>query len=89
MSQNLFLRFPIEVTLAFLALVLILLAVARVLLALRRPVPVRMPGRYGNLPYKGDALYRGEAPYKLEAPSLLHAGRLDVVPQAGREPANR
>jgi hypothetical protein len=76
MSENLFLRFPIEVTLALLALVPILLAVARVLIALRRPVPVRMPGAFA------------EAPYKLEAPGSL-AGQLDVVPQAGREPANR
>ena len=77
MSENLFLRFPIEVTLALLALVLILLAVGRVLMALRKPVPVRMPGAYA------------EAPYKLEAPGLLLPGHLDVVPQAGREPANR
>jgi hypothetical protein len=77
MSQDLFLRFPIEVTLALAALVLILLGVARMLMALRKPAPVRMPGSHG------------EAPYKLEAPLLLHPGQLDVVPQAGREPANR
>ena len=71
-----FFRFPIEVTLALLALVAILLAVGRVLIALRKPVPVRMPGQHA------------EAPYKLEAPGLLHPGQLDVVPQAGREPAN-
>lgn len=48
MSQNLFLRFPIEVTAALAAIVLILLVVARVLIALRKPVPVRMPGRRGE-----------------------------------------
>jgi hypothetical protein len=52
--------------------------VARVLIALRTPVPVRMPGRYG-----------AEAPYKIEAQALLMPGQVDVVPQAGREPANR
>lgn len=77
MSQNLFLRFPIEVMAAMVATVLILLAVARVLIALRKPVPVRMPGR------------QGEAPYKLETAGLLHPARLDVVRQAGSEPAKR
>jgi hypothetical protein len=77
MSDDLFLRFPIEVTLALLTLLLILLAVACVLMALRKPAPVRMP----------DASC--EAPYKLEAQSLLLPGQVDVVPQAGREPANR
>lgn len=77
MGEHVFLRFPIEVTLALLALVLVLLAVARVLMALRKPAPVRMPGAYG------------EAPYKLEAPAMLLPGQLDVVPHAGREPANR
>jgi hypothetical protein len=77
MSHELFLRFPIEVTLALLALVLILTAVARVLLALRKPVPVRIPGCCG------------EAPYKLEPPELPRHGQLDAVAQAGREPANR
>jgi hypothetical protein len=78
MSQDLFLQFPVEVILALLAMSLILLAVARVLIALRTPVPVRMPGRYG-----------AEAPYKIEAQALLMPGQVDVVPQAGREPANR
>ena len=77
MDPDPFFRFPIEVTLALLALVTILLAVGRVLIALRKPAPVRMPGPHG------------ETPYKLETPDPLHPGRLDVVPQAGREPANR
>ena len=77
MSQNLFLRFPIEVTLALFAVVLILTAVARVLLALRKPVPVRMPGRHFD------------APYKLEPPELSRHAQLDAVAQAGREAANR
>ena len=77
MSHNLFLRFPIEVTLALLALVMILTAVARVLLALRKPVPVRMHG------------CSGEAPYKLEPPESTRHRRLGAVAQAGREPANR
>lgn len=49
---------------------------ALVLLALRRPAAVRIAGR------------RFEAPYKIETPPP-HGGRLDVVPQAGRDPANR
>lgn len=77
MDPDPFFHFPIEVTLALLALVTILLAVGRVLIALRKPVRVREP-----VPH-------GEAPYKPETPGLLHPGQLDVVPQAGPEPANR
>jgi hypothetical protein len=78
MSQNLILGLPTPVALALLALALILLAVASVLVTLRKPAPVRMPGQYG------------EAPYKIETPERsLHVGRIDVVPQAGRAPANR
>ena len=43
MSQDLVFGFPIPVVLAFGALVLVLLAVARVLVAMGRPVPVRDP----------------------------------------------
>jgi hypothetical protein len=77
MNQNLILGLPTPVALALLALALILLAVARVLAALRRPAPVRISSQYG------------EAPYKVEAPHPLRTGRLDVVPHAGRDPANR
>lgn len=77
MGQDLFFRFPIEVMVAFVVLLSILFSVARVLITLSRPAPGRVPAPYGD------------APYKLEAPGLLRPGRLDVVPQAGREPANR
>lgn len=77
MGQDLFFHVPIEITVALLAFVPILLVVLRVMLALRKPATVRMPG------------HPGEAPYKLEAPGLLLPGQLHVVPQAGREPANR
>jgi heme A synthase len=44
MSQTLFLRFPMPVTLALIAMVLVLLGVARMLAALGKPVPLRRPG---------------------------------------------
>lgn len=43
MSQNLFIDFPIPVTLALVALVLVLACVARVLASLVRPAPLLMP----------------------------------------------
>jgi hypothetical protein len=43
MSQNLFLVFPIPVALALVALVVILVGVARVLASLCRPVQLRAP----------------------------------------------
>lgn len=81
MSHDLLFGLPIPVGLALLALVLILLALARALLALRKPALVHVPT---PAPVRCD-----EAPYKIEAQALLLAGRLDVVPHAGREPANR
>ena len=55
MSQNLFLVFPTPVALALLALVLILLPVARVLIALRNPAPVRIPGLSSCAPSQAEA----------------------------------
>ena len=43
MHHNLFLVFPLPVTLAFAAMVILLLAVARVVAILRKPAPVRIP----------------------------------------------
>ena len=77
MSQNLILDLPTPVALALLALTLILFAVARVVFVLRRPATVRIAGHYD------------EAPYKIETPRFLSTGRVDVVAQAGRDPANR
>jgi hypothetical protein len=76
MSQNLILGLPMPVALALLALALILLALANVVRALRKLAPVRIASHYD------------EAPYKLETPRSLPSGRLDVVPHAGRAPAN-
>ena len=45
MSHNLFAVFPLPVVLAFLALVLLLLAIARVLSEMGKPVPVRIPAQ--------------------------------------------
>ena len=45
MSHNLFAVFPLPVVLAFLALILLLLAIARVLSDMGKPVPVRIPVR--------------------------------------------
>jgi hypothetical protein len=53
MSQNLFMRFPIEVILALVATTLILLAMARMLIALRKPAPVRLPGEARAAPHAG------------------------------------
>lgn len=77
MGQNLFLRFPIEVTVALLTMIPMLVAVTRALIALRKVAPVRMPG------------HPDEAPCPRQARDALLPGQLDVVPQAGREPANR
>jgi hypothetical protein len=77
MSQNLILGLSTPVALALLALILILLALTRVVVALRRPAPVRL------------AHYYREAPYKIEAPGALRSGELEVVTHAGSEPANR
>ncbi len=43
MSQNLFLVFPIPVALALVALVVVLVCVARVLASLSRPVQLHVP----------------------------------------------
>lgn len=43
MSHNLFLVFPLPVTLAFAALVILLLVLARVVAVLRKPAAVRVP----------------------------------------------
>lgn len=43
MSHNLFLVFPLPVTLAFAAMVILLLVLARVVAVLRKPAPVRIP----------------------------------------------
>lgn len=43
MSHNLFAVFPLPVVLAFLALILLLLPIARVLREMGKPVPVRIP----------------------------------------------
>jgi len=43
MSHNLLLVFPLPVTLAFAAMVILLLALARVVTVLRKPAPVRIP----------------------------------------------
>ena len=50
MSQPLFVVFPLPVVLAFAALVLLLLAVARVLAGLCKPVAVSIPGVDGGPP---------------------------------------
>jgi heme A synthase len=42
-SQILFLHLPMPVTLALIAMVLVLLGVARMLASLRKPVPLRRP----------------------------------------------
>jgi hypothetical protein len=77
MSQNLILGLPMPVALALFGLMLILLALASLAVALRKLAPIRMTGHYD------------EAPYKVEAPRALPDGRLEVVPHAGRDPANR
>ena len=43
MSHNLFLVFPLPVTLAFAAMVILLLMLARLVAQLGKPVPVRPP----------------------------------------------
>jgi len=45
MSHNLFAVFPLPVVLAFFALILLLLPIARVLRQMGKPVPVRIPVR--------------------------------------------
>ncbi|WP_036165949.1 hypothetical protein [Massilia sp. 9096] len=76
MSQDLILGMPMPVALALLGMMLILLALAS-LVALRKLAPARIASHYN------------EAPYKIETPHALPPGRLDVVPHAGRDPANR
>ena len=43
MDQTLFLRFPMPVALALIAMVLVLLGVARMLASLGKPAPLRRP----------------------------------------------
>ena len=55
MSHNLFLVFPLPVTLAFAAMVILLLMLARLVALLCKPVPVRPPAPRGvqSDPYDG------------------------------------
>ena len=73
MSQNLFHVFPTPVALALLALVLILLPVARVLMALRKPAPVRVP------------VTKSCAPSQAEADLRPRQGQFQSVARAPRE----
>jgi len=50
MSHNLFLVFPLPVTLAFAAMVILLLMLARLVAQLGKPVPVRQPAPRGVQP---------------------------------------
>ena len=50
MSHNLFLVFPLPVTLAFAAVVILLLILARLVAQLCKPVPVRLPAPRGAPP---------------------------------------
>lgn len=75
MSQKLILGFPIPVVLAFGLLVLVLLALARVLAALRRPAPVRMPRQ--PVRERSEAFDRDEA-------AQFRLGRLEIAPLGER-----
>jgi hypothetical protein len=77
MSQKLIFGFPIPVVLAFAMLVLLLLAVARVLAAMRRPAPVHVPaqlehGRIDAFDPEGETLFRLD---RLEITPLGELGR--------------
>lgn len=53
MSHNLFLVFPLPVTLAFAAMVILLLMLARLVALLCKPVPVRPPAPRATQPDPG------------------------------------
>ena len=67
MSHNLFLVFPLPVTLAFAAMVILLLLLARMVALLCKPVPVRLPAPR-NAPSEPGAAA------ELPADSGLHRG---------------
>jgi len=66
MSHNLFLVFPLPVTLAFAAMVILLLMLARLVALLCKPVPVRPPAPRGSQPGAGadDALCADGEPHR-------------------------
>jgi hypothetical protein len=53
MSHNLFLVFPLPVTLAFATMVILLLLLARMVALLCKPVPVRLPAPRNTPPGPG------------------------------------
>lgn len=75
MSQKLIFGFPIPVVLAFAVLVLLLLVVARVLAAMRRAAPVRVPAQPGH--GRSDAFDPGDE-------TLFRLGRLEITPLGER-----
>jgi hypothetical protein len=75
MSQKLVFGFPIPVVLAFAVLVLLLLAVLRVLAAMRKPAPVHAPAWPGR--------ERLEA-FDPDDETLFRLGRLEITPLGER-----
>jgi len=75
MSQNLILGFPIPVALAAGLALLVLLVLARILVPMRKPVPVRMPSGPGR--EQPDVRH-------FDDETVFRLGRLEIAPLGER-----